>query len=139
MKKDLFFKIIYLLTAVVVLFNTFSHLKESLFFDIEELPEGKLACTAVSPDGEKTVNVYLVSNALGDAVRGELVADGKTKNIFWQTGINETEAYWLNEDEVLINQMPLNITLGGDYDCRKGTSLFQEGALYEIFEPALQQ
>lgn len=135
MKKDTFFKFLYLLTALVVVINTVLRVSKSVFSDINDLPEGRLETTAVSPDGKKTINIYLISNAVGNAVRGELKEGDKTHNIFWQTGITDTDAVWLNNDEIMINHMPINITLGGDYDCRRGTSLFQEGALYEMTEP----
>ena len=56
MFKNVFFKLIYVLTAVVILLNTIAAIKISLFPDINELPVGVCVYTEVSPKGDKTFN-----------------------------------------------------------------------------------
>ncbi len=126
--KPLFF-IVYAITLIITLVNLFFTIKSSLFADINELPEGKILYSSVSPTGNKVVNVYRIENALGTAVRAELKTNGKHTNVFWQTGIDNVDIYWENNDVAVINSIPLNVAHGGFYDCRNGVSLFSAGAI----------
>ena len=107
--------------------------RDGLFTNIAELPIGTLASSSLSPSGEKKLNIYVVENNLGVAVRGEISTASESHNIFWQTDINSVEAVWLNEDTVLINEIPLNADDTFGYDCRRGYSLFEEGSLEQNF------
>lgn len=122
-------KILYILTAAVTIFNLAVSVKESLFFDIDRLPEGKLISSSVSPDKKRTLNIYSVENSVGSAVRGEIVYKNEKKNIFWQTGITYADSFWINDKGVNINGVGLNVINEDTYDSRRGTSLFQEGNL----------
>lgn len=133
MKKFLL-TLVYVLALVTVLFNTAFSLKNYLFADIDELPQGKLVSSSVSPSGERTFNLYRVSNVLGDAVRGELVVnDGKAKNIFWQTNIKNVTVDWENDVVLMIDGVPVSADGETVYDSRRGTSLFTDGALADNF------
>lgn len=131
MKKSIWFKLLYIVTAVIVVINTAINVKNALFCDIEELPSGSLQYSIQSPYGDGKVNIYLVENSVGQAIRGELQTATDTKNIFWQTDIENVDVYWANEESIIINNIPLNIEKGDDYDCRRGTSIFADGATYE--------
>lgn len=131
--RNLGFKIVYLITALVMIVELAFTVKSSLFSDISKLPIGELKTSSVSPSGEKTMNIYVVENNVGVAIRGEIVQKGKKHNIFWQTGIDEVEALWLNNDTVIINEIPLNSDDEFGYDCRRGYSLFDEGSLEQNF------
>lgn len=131
--RNLGFKILYIITAIVVIIELAFTVNEGLFTDIADLPTGTLASSSVSPSGEKKLNIYVVKNNLGVAIRGEILNGDNTHNIFWQTGIDEVEAIWLNEDTVLINEIPLNADDTFGYDCRRGYSLFDEGSLEQNF------
>ncbi len=131
--KNLSFKILYAIAAIVVIVNLCFEVKGSLFSDIAELPVGTLAASSVSPSGSKTMNIYLVKNNLGVAVRGEITENDKSHNIFWQTGIDTVQAVWLNEETVIINEIPLNADDTFGYDSRRGYSLFDEGSLEQNF------
>lgn len=134
MKKEIPFKIFYLLAAVVVILNLVITIRESAFFNIQELPAGRLMYSCESPQGERTLNVYRVENALGTAIRGEVVKqDGERQNVFWQTNLENVEVSWLDDSTVVIDSLILNVAKGGSYDCRRGTSLFQEGAVEEAY------
>lgn len=134
MKKEIPFKIFYLLAAVVVILNLVITIRESAFFNIEELPAGRLLYSCESPQGKRTLNVYRVENALGTAIRGEVVKqDGERQNVFWQTNLENVEVSWLDDSTVVIDSLILNVAKGGSYDCRRGTSLFQEGAVEEAY------
>lgn len=123
------FKILYVLTAIVVIINTAIGVKKSLFTDIADLPKGELSYSVTAPSGEKTMNIYVVKNNVGSGVRGEIVKDNTCYNIFWQTGIDTVDATWANEDYVVINDIPIEADSTFGYDCRRGISLFDEGSL----------
>lgn len=131
--KNVGFKILYAITALIIAFDIGFAVKGSLFTDIADLPEGTLQTSSVSPSGEKTMNIYIVKNNLGVAVRGEIEQNDTKYNIFWQTGIDAVEAVWLNDDTVVINEIPLNANDTFGYDCRRGYSLFDEGSLEQNF------
>ena len=131
--KNIGFKILYVITVLIIAVDIGFAVKGSLFTDIADLPMGTLQTSTVSPSGEKTMNIYVVENNLGVAVRGEIVQNDTKHNIFWQTGIDEVEAVWLNNDTVVINEIPLNADDTFGYDCRRGYSLFDEGSLEQNF------
>ncbi|MBE6809542.1 MAG: hypothetical protein E7521_00605 [Ruminococcaceae bacterium] len=131
--RNIGFKLLYVITALVVIVELIFAVKGGLFTNIAELPTGSLKSSNVSPSGEKTLNIYVVKNNLGVAVRGEILNGDDSHNIFWQTGIDEVEALWLNDNTVLINEIPLNADDTFGYDCRRGYSLFDEGSLEQNF------
>ncbi|MDO4608210.1 MAG: DUF5412 family protein [Clostridia bacterium] len=131
--KNLGFKFLYFITAVVIIVELGFTVKGSLFTDIAELPVGTLTHTAVSPSGERIMNIYLVKNNVGVAVRGEITKGGKSHNIFWQTGIDNVQAVWIDDKTVLINEIPLEADDTFGYDSRRGYSLFDEGSLEQNF------
>ena len=131
--KKLGFRILYVVTAIVMIVEIAYSVRDGLFTNIAELPIGTLASSSLSPSGEKKLNIYVVENNLGVAVRGEISTASESHNIFWQTDINSVEAVWLNEDTVLINEIPLNADDTFGYDCRRGYSLFEEGSLEQNF------
>lgn len=139
LKRNLGFKIFYFVTALVVILNTAVSVKNNLFFDINSLPDGSLTQTISSPDGKHTLKLYSISNSLGAAVRGELVSGGKETNVFWQTGLDSVEARWVDNNNVIIDGMPLDVVHGAVYDCRRGSSIMQEGSIDENFAPVEQQ
>ncbi len=129
MKRNWFFKTVYILAAITVVVNTYFSIKNSLFANINDLPEGKLKYSSQSPSGDKTFNVYLVDNILGTGLRGEIESGGKKKNIFWQTDIEAVETVWENDEILLLNNIPVSAKGDKVYDCRRGTSLFTDGAV----------
>lgn len=131
--RNIGFKIIYIITALIVIIELCFAVKGGLFTDIAELPTGTLASSSVSPSGERKLNIYVIKNNLGVAIRGEITSGDDAHNIFWQTGIDEVEAVWLNNDTVMINEIPLNANDTFGYDCRRGYSLFDEGSLEQNF------
>ncbi len=131
--KNIGFKLLYLFTALVIFVEIGFSVKGSLFTDISNLPEGRLKDSIESPTGERTLNIYLIKNNLGVAIRGEIVEDNKSHNIFWQTDIDEVEAIWYDDDTVIINEIPLDADDTFGYDSRRGYSLFDDGALEDNF------
>lgn len=130
--KNIGFKLLYIVTAIVVVVNLCFTVWGSIFSDISQLPEGRLINRHYSPSREKVMNIYLVENDLGVAIRGEIVTPEGKHNVFWQTNIERVEARWINENTVVINDIPLD-AFGYGYDCRRGYSLFDEGSLEQNF------
>ena len=127
--RNIGFKIVYLLTAVIMVIELIFSVKGSLFTDISKLPQGTLLYSFESPLGDKNLNIYVVENNLGVALRGEIQTQSDTYNIFWQTDADFQNAYWIDENDVVINDIPLNSSDTFGYDCRRGYSLFDEGSL----------
>ena len=127
--RNIGFKIVYLLTAVIMVIELIFSVKGSLFTDISKLPQGTLLYSSESPSGDKNLNIYVVENNLGVALRGEIQTQSDKYNIFWQTDADFQNAYWIDENDVVINDIPLNSSDTFGYDCRRGYSLFDEGSL----------
>ena len=127
--KDFAFKLLYVVAFAVAVFNLIVMVKNGAFFNIEELPKGELMYSVDCPDGQKTLNVYLVKNNLGAAVRGEISdGSGKPYNVFWQTDTDDVDSFWIDNDYIAINEVVLNVN-EYFYDSRRGTSIFQEGSV----------
>ena len=135
MKSNLAFKALYAITAIIMLINIAFLLKNSLYYDINKLPKGNLMSSEISPDGKYTINMYLVKNSIGQAIRGEVVNGDSSKNIFWQTEVSSVDIKWASTSTVIINDVYLNLKAGTVYDSRRGKSIFQEGALEGIDAP----
>ena len=121
--------LIYVLTVVVTLINVFYMIRGTVFSDINDLPIGKHYMSCENPENTARIDMYRIENKLGCAVRCELTVGKTTRNVFWQTGINSAEIYWEDNKNVNINGVSLDVVDGGFYDCRRGISLFQEGAI----------
>lgn len=124
------FVTVYILALIVSVVNVVFAIKNTLFYDINELPEGTMISQTPSPSGERVVTVYLVENSVGSGIRAELsINGGKPKNIFWQTGIDKIDVTWADESAIFFNSVPIDGSGKAPYDCRNGKSLFTDGAL----------
>ena len=88
--------------------------------NMNNLPEGELKNTVVSPSGKCILNMYLCDGgATTDySVRGEVVYDnGEKRNIYWNYHCEEFEVSWIDDETVLINGIKLNI-FDDEYDWR---------------------
>lgn len=101
----------------VMIFNTVFEIKDAFFHNVEEVPTGTLTATYPSPNGSEKVNVYVVKNPLGSAVRCEAVSDGKTRNIYWEVGTDKATVAWLDKTVVYINGKTLDVYKSA-YDSR---------------------
>ena len=128
--KSIVFKALYVLAFVLLITNTVFAALQSLNPDINDLPDGRLIESFNSPSGASRIDIYLVSNSIGTAIRGEYVSDKGNKNIYWQTGISGAEVEWLSEKSIIINRVPLNVKTD-KFDSRRGTAIFSEGVLAE--------
>ena len=94
------------------------------FFSMNSLPKGDLIDSIDSPNGNNTVNVYLVrgSATVAEAIRCEIIFKdrliNKSRNIYWQYRQSEVEITWLNDTTIKINEIYLDINKD-IYDYRK--------------------
>ncbi len=110
--------ILTLIMFIVMIFNTVGVVLDTFFYTVEDVPTGTLTATYPSPSGSGTVNVYVIKNPLGDAVRCEAVSDGKTRNIYWEVGTDKATVAWLDKTIVYINGKTLDIHKS-TYDSRE--------------------
>lgn len=129
MIKKILLCTVYILAFAVTVFNLVYSIRGSVFSDINDLPKGDYVLSVASPDEKSTIKMYKIDNSIGKGVRCELKKGDKTRNIFWQTGITESAIIWQSNEVVDINGVLLNVTNNYSYDCRRGVSLFQEGAI----------
>lgn len=136
MKKAVL-KILYIFAAAVVLCNLICCMRDNFILDMEELPSGTPTEIFVSPSGNRVLTVYLVKNSFGTAVRAALTENGKTdgRNVYWQVSTDRSEVHWLDEGNVSVNDVVINVGMGGSYDCRRGLSIIQEGSMEGGFDP----
>ncbi len=127
--KNFAFKFLYIITSIIMVLELGFAVKSNLFTNISDLPKGAFEKSVSSPLGNKTINIYIVKNNLGVAIRGEIATADDTRNIFWQTGTDRADVVWLDDETVIINEIPLNSDDTFGYDCRRGYSLFDDGAL----------
>lgn len=129
MKKKVFFVSLYILAFISVAVNMVFTVKETLFPDIADLPKGALILSVDNPEKDMVLNIYLVENSLGKAIRGEVEKDGKKENIYWQTGIERVKCGWHSEKTVMINSVYLDVVRGDKFDCRSDVSILQNSGL----------
>lgn len=84
------------------------------FFDMNNLPKGKLISEVQSPDGRYTVKAYIsdAGATTAYAIRGELVFNTikkNPKNIYWNYREDKAEIEWIDNDTVIINGHKLNV------------------------------
>ena len=113
------------IALAVALVNILFFIKDSLFYDMKVLPDGKLLNTVVSPNLKYSVKIYAIpeSGTLDSAIKAEIkeTATGKTRNIYWETGIDSATVSWGAKDTVIINNHPINV-IDGEYDWRDDIS-----------------
>ncbi|MBR6693585.1 MAG: hypothetical protein IKL62_01385 [Clostridia bacterium] len=97
-------RVLIILTALamlVMLFNTVCLVSDTFFYSIDDIPEGKFVRSVPSNYGNEKVNVYLVENPLGNAVRLEAVLDdGQTRNFYWEVGVSDVKVTWIGQTTV---------------------------------------
>ena len=129
MKKGIAFNLFYLLALVVVLVNSFYIFKENFFINIESVPQGEFQYSQASPDNDFKLDVYLIKTSVGNSVRVVEVRQDSSRNIFWQTGIEDVKIKWKNNTYVIINGIDLDLKKGEYFDCRSITSIFNDGLM----------
>ena len=129
MKKGIFFYFYYLLALIVVVANGIYIIKTNYFINIESVPDGEYQYNDFSPKKTTELEVYYVDLAVGESVRVTATNNNETKNIFWQTGIEDVKIKWKNDSEVIINNISLDLSKNETFDCRSIRSIFNDGIM----------
>lgn len=85
------------------------------FFDMKRLPTGEYLTEETSPNGKYTLKAYVTNGGATTSysVRGELVfndKENKTKNIYWNDREESANISWTDNNTVIINGHPLDVT-----------------------------
>lgn len=129
MKKGILFYVYYLAALVVILVNSAYLIVDNYFINIESVPEGVYQYNNFSPDETTELKVYFVELPVGNSIRITETRDGETRNIFWQTGVEEAKIKWKNDTRVIINGIDLNLKDKEYFDCRSISSIFNDGLM----------
>lgn len=84
----------------------------SVFGDINNLPQGSLIDSSISPSGKYTVNAFLCDGGatVDYAIRCSITdSEGKTRNIYWNYHEKTVKIEWLDDNTVSINGIVLNV------------------------------
>lgn len=92
------------------------------FFDLQRIKGQEFLEEALSPSGEYKAIAYRnnkgATTSYSILVTVEERKTKRTKNIYWQYRQEEIEMEWINDKEILLNQMILDVTKE-EYDWRK--------------------
>lgn len=122
--KSKAFRITFLAVLLAVFFVNMGYfIHNAFFYSLENLPQGVLNYPVMSPNGQATLRIYSVEiDGIGTAVRGEVITEEKTENIYWETGTTTAIATWVDDETVEINGNTVNIN-GKPYDSRRAIEL----------------
>ena len=113
-----------LLTVMLIVAILLGLLVYRFFFSMSGLPQGELIDSVESPDGSRTLNVYVFrGNAtVAEAIRCEVVLSdriiNRRRNIYWQYRQSEASIVWISDQKVSINGMLLDVEKD-TYDYRR--------------------
>lgn len=99
-----------LILVITILFLGIGFYANSL--RIENLPTGKYIESFVSPKQQFILKVYLIEgdSLSGNAIRVELCDNNQyIRNIYYNYPKNSVNIRWINDEEILIDEMKLNI------------------------------
>ena len=98
-----------ILVLVIVIISFMYYFSTSINY----LPKGNYLYSVESPNKEFKLNAYIVNGGSlsGDAIRVELEnsINNNTKNIYWKYPISNVDINWLDNSNVIINDIKLNI------------------------------
>lgn len=129
MKKGKWFQVYYLLALLVIIVNSVFLVIDNLSINIENVPDGVYQYSEFSPDNSTELKVYYIKLPVGNSVRVTETIGGKTRNIFWQTGVDKTDIEWKNDSKVVINGIGLDLKEKEYFDCRSISSIFNDGLM----------
>lgn len=106
-------RVITVMLAIVIVLNVGFFISDSFFYNIDTLPKGEFLFSSMSPNGQYTVRFYAVDGGktIRSAVRGERVDinTGDVKNIYWEAGVNNAFAGWLNDTVISVNEHAFDV------------------------------
>lgn len=103
-----------ILVIIVIIVLILSYGTYRAFFDMDNLPKGKLISEVQSPDGKYTIKAYIsdAGATTAYAIRGELdfnTKSRKPKNIYWNYREDKAVIEWIDNDTVVINGYKLDV------------------------------
>jgi hypothetical protein len=129
MKKKILYYVFYLLALIVILVNSFFLIKDNYFINIESVPTGEFQYSDLSPDNATKLDVYYIDLPVGNSIRITETVDSNTRNIFWQTGVENVKIKWKDNSTVIINGIDLDLSKEEYFDCRSISSIFNDGLM----------
>ena len=116
--------VLVLLTFFITLFNLVFAIRDSFFYNMDDLPYGEFLYSSMSPSGERTVKFYKVESVMGNAVRGEVVSTDEKgnsthRNIYWKIGPSTVVSGWLDDASISIDGDVVNTSTNDFFDCRR--------------------
>lgn len=122
MKKAAFALVIALLVVTTIAGLGF-FIRDSFFYNLEDIPEGKFLYSSMSPDPYQTFTVqfYVISEEDGpaDGVRAVCINNvtREERTIYWQTGVTNAMVTWDSNFVININGISIDVTKE-EYDWR---------------------
>jgi hypothetical protein len=129
MKKKILYYVFYSLALIVILVNSFFLIKDNYFINIESVPTGEFQYSYLSPDNATKLDVYYIDLPVGNSIRITETVDSNTRNIFWQTGVENVKIKWKDNSTVIINGIDLDLSKEEYFDCRSISSIFNDGLM----------
>ena len=117
MKTKRILIVLAVIAGIVISFNAVYDVVDTFFFGIDDLPKGEFIERIESPDGKCAVSVYYFDNVLGSAVRCSVDDGSGEKNIYWNTQDKQATVRFIDNKNVVINDITLNVE-NGSYDSR---------------------
>lgn len=130
MKSSLKYAIYYFFVFAVVITNIFFYVKDRFFYTLADLPEGQFLCSSMSPDNNRSAEVYRIDTPRGCAIRVEVKSFdlsnkenvvSEEKNIYWEIDKSVVTVGWEDNNIVTIDNKTLDLSKGETYDSRKIT------------------
>ena len=129
MKKKILYYAFYSLALLVILVNSFFLIKDNYFINIESVPTGEFQYSNLSPDKATKLDVYFIDMPVGKSIRITETVNSNTRNIFWQTGVENVKIRWKDNSTVIINGIDLDLSKEEYFDCRSISSIFNDGLM----------
>jgi hypothetical protein len=129
MKKNAFFVCFYALAFIVMLINGIYLAINNIYVDMSDVPSGEYVSSSLSPDKSRELKIYIVETKIGNAVRVSCTRNGETKNVFWQTNVDNANIGWNNNNVVFINGIRLDFDKGETFDSQSMKSIFNGGLM----------
>ena len=99
--KKVAFALVIILLVITTVVNMGFFVRDSFFYNMEDIPEGKFLFASMSPDPYQTftVQIYMISkeNGADDGIKAVCInnATREKRTIYWQTGKTNALVSWV--------------------------------------------
>lgn len=121
--KKVAFTLVIILLVITTVVNMGFFVRDSFFYNMEDIPEGKFLFASMSPDPYQTftVQIYMISkeNGADDGIKAVCInnATREKRTIYWQTGKTNAMVSWDNNFVVNIDDISIDVR-NQEYDWR---------------------